>query len=93
MLALRLYVSQGSVSSAEAITNVERLRAALSDREIEVEIVDVRANPDVTESDRILATPTLLKLSPLPERRIVGDLRDVDLVARYLTAGSEDPPT
>ena len=89
MLALRLYVSHGSVSSAEAITNVERLRAKLADQQVDVEVVDVRENPDVTESDRILATPTLLKLSPLPQRRIVGDLRDVELVARYLTAGTE----
>jgi circadian clock protein KaiB len=87
-MRLRLYVSEGSMSSFSAIENVERLREILSDVEFELEIVDVRAHPEVTERDRILATPTLLKLSPEPNRRIVGDLGDVELVARYLTSGS-----
>jgi circadian clock protein KaiB len=87
-MRLRLYVSEGSMSSFSAIENVERLREILPDVEFELEIVDVRAHPEVTERDRILATPTLLKLSPEPNRRIVGDLGDVELVARYLTSGS-----
>ena len=86
-MQLRLYVSEGSMSSLAAVENVERLRKALPDTEFTLEIVDVRASPDVTEADRILATPTLLKLAPLPSRRIVGDLGDIELVARYLTAG------
>jgi circadian clock protein KaiB len=28
------------------------------------------------EKDRILATPTLLKVEPLPECRIIGDMSD-----------------
>ena len=84
---LRLYVSEGSMSSLAAVENIERLRKAMPDVEFTLEVVDVRENPEVTERDRILATPTLLKLSPEPPRRIVGDLGDLELVARYLTAG------
>ena len=84
-MRLRLYVSEGSISSATAVKNVERLRHALPDLDLEIEVVDVRHDPEVTERDRILATPTLLKLAPPPARRILGDLGDVQLVARYLT--------
>jgi circadian clock protein KaiB len=84
---LRLYVSEGSMSSLAAVENVERLREVRPELDFTLEIVDVRERPDITAEDRILATPTLLKLDPLPSRRIVGDLGDVDLVARYLTAG------
>jgi len=86
-MQLRLYVSEGSMSSLAAVENVERLREVRPELDLTLEIVDVRARPDITAEDRILATPTLLKVSPLPSRRIVGDLGDIDLVVRYLTAG------
>ena len=86
-MRLRLYVSDGSMSSLAAVENMDRLREAMPDLDFVLEVVDVRDDPDVTERDRILATPTLLKLEPEPPRRIVGDLGDIDLVARYLTAG------
>ena len=91
-MQLRLYVSEGSMSSLAAVENVERLKALLPEVDLVLEIVDVRSHPEVTERDRILATPTLLKVSPLPSRRIVGDLGDVALVARYLTAGDNAAP-
>lgn len=75
------------MSSLAAVENVERLREVRPELDLTLEIVDVRARPDITAEDRILATPTLLKVSPLPSRRIVGDLGDIDLVVRYLTAG------
>jgi len=40
----------------------------------ELDVIDVLAHPERAESARILATPTLLKLSPAPRVRIVGDL-------------------
>lgn len=88
-MRLRLYVSGGSMSSLAAVENMERLKEARPELDFVLEVVDVRENPEVTERDRILATPTLLKLEPDPPRRIVGDLGDLDLVARYLTAGSK----
>ena len=42
----------------------------------ELEIVDIYQQPDLAERDGILAAPTLLKVSPHPERRISGDLLD-----------------
>lgn len=39
-------------------------------------VIDVLQNPEKAEEDRIMATPTLLKESPPPVRRILGDLSD-----------------
>ena len=50
-----------------------RRRAAL-------EIVDVLENPGAAETDKILATPTLVKQLPPPLRRVIGDLSDKDKV-------------
>jgi hypothetical protein len=60
----------------------------------EVEVIDVLQFPDLAERERVLATPTLLKESPLPRRRITGDLSDLEQVLRIIapdTAESAAP--
>lgn len=56
----------------------------------DLEIVDIYQQPDLAERDGILAAPTLLKVAPLPERRITGDLLDE---SRLLRALEIDPAT
>ena len=75
-LILRLYVTGKTAASARAIGNLK----ALCSHDYEVEIVDVFENPQLAEDHKIMATPTLLKLLPLPLRRIIGDLSDTDKV-------------
>jgi circadian clock protein KaiB len=76
---LRLYVVGGTPPSERAVRGVERLRAEL-DGEADVEVVDLRERPDVAEQERIIATPLLVRVSPEPVRRIVGDLSDLERV-------------
>lgn len=42
----------------------------------EIEVVDLSKDPDKAKRASILSTPTLVKLSPPPSWRIVGDLSD-----------------
>ena len=46
----------------------------------ELEIVDIYQQPELAERDGILAAPILLRVAPLPERRIAGDLLDAERV-------------
>lgn len=57
--------------AVRALTDLceERLRGRY-----ELTVIDVLAHPERAERARILATPTLLKLSPAPPVRIIGDL-------------------
>ncbi len=50
----------------------------------EIEIVDVFVEPKRALQDGIFLTPTLIKLSPLPVRRIVGTLNEPLTVLRAL---------
>ena len=43
-------------------------------------IIDVLERPQLAEEDKILATPTLIRESPTPPRRIIGDLSDPEKV-------------
>jgi circadian clock protein KaiB len=42
----------------------------------QLEVVDAAERPDLAEDERILATPTVIRLAPLPQRRVIGDLSD-----------------
>lgn len=46
----------------------------------DLKIIDVLKNPQLAEDDKILATPTLIKVLPLPLRKIIGDLSDKEKV-------------
>jgi circadian clock protein KaiB len=70
----RLYVAGATLGSTRA---VEALRATCDEHlhgRYEIEVVDVYQQPLLAVNDEILAVPTLVKRSPAPVLRIVGDL-------------------
>lgn len=73
---LRLYVSEGTVHSARARVAIEELCRELPPPGCTLEVIDVVSQPELAEQDRVLATPTLVRLLPTPVRKIVGDLSD-----------------
>jgi CheY-like chemotaxis protein len=73
---LTLYVMGSSKRSSTAAAALQALCDAELAGRYALEIVDVRRRPDMAERDKIIATPTLIKRSPAPERRILGDLED-----------------
>jgi circadian clock protein KaiB len=49
--------------------------------EYDLEVIDVIVSPQEAEDHKIIATPTLIRMSPEPIRRIIGDLSDGERVA------------
>jgi circadian clock protein KaiB len=73
---LRLYVSARMPRSAQAIATLTALcREHLAGR-VDLEVIDVDADPKVAQREQIFALPTLVKELPEPLRRFVGDLAD-----------------
>ncbi|MGL4460702.1 MAG: circadian clock KaiB family protein [Planctomycetia bacterium] len=71
-----LYVAGHSVRSRTAIENLERFGSETLKGDYEMVVVDVLVTPAAAEEARILATPTLVRESPPPPLRVVGDLSD-----------------
>ena len=85
----RLYVVDEGPSSARAIANLSAIcKNHLPDNH-QIEIVDLLQDPRRVLSDHILATPTLIKLSPAPVRKIIGDLGEEAKV--LLALGLQQP--
>ncbi len=75
-LQLRLYVAGNAPNSLLAIANAQAICDESFAGNHALELVDVLEHPERGLADRILVTPTLLKLAPLPTHRIIGNLSD-----------------
>ena len=94
-LQLELYVVGQSLKSTTAVDNVRRICAARAFARYELSVIDVLEHPAAAEAANVVATPTLIKTSPPPVRRIIGDLTAVDAVAQALgidAQGTEPEP-
>jgi circadian clock protein KaiB len=87
--ALTLFVSGASELSARAITNATRLCEAHLGGHYRLSVVDVHSDAAAVLSSHVVAVPTLVRVSPLPVRKIAGDLSNADdvLLALLLRAG------
>ena len=84
MFKFRLYVAGDALNSAQALANLSAFcQVQLPDRH-EIEIVDVFREPKRALADGVFMTPTLVKLAPLPTRKIVGTLSHMKPVLRAL---------
>lgn len=84
-----LFIAGNEPNSVAALANLHRLREAVPECEIDLEVVDVLQHHPVALERRILVTPCLVLVHPLPEVMIVGSLTDLDRVrlALRLPAG------
>ncbi|MEO8451758.1 MAG: circadian clock KaiB family protein [Gemmatimonadota bacterium] len=74
LVKLRLYVAGDGPNSLLAIANLNAIcREHLPDQ-YHVQLVDVLLDPQRALADGVFLTPTLVKLSPGPIRKIVGTL-------------------
>ena len=85
-LQLRLYVAGSAPNSLRAIANAKSICEEHFASGHQLEIVDLLVHPRRALADGIIVTPTLLKLSPLPVQRIVGDLSDASQVCLALAS-------
>ena len=70
----RLYVAGDALNSSQALSNINALCREHLPGRYDIEVVDVFRDPKRALADGIFMTPTLVKLAPSPNRRIVGTL-------------------
>lgn len=71
---LCLFVAGATTRSREAIRHVRQLCADGLAGGGRLEVVDIYQQPQLARLNQIVATPTLIRKSPRPERRFVGSL-------------------
>ena len=84
---LRLYVSGSTSKSALAVENIKRICEQHLKNRYDLEVIDIYQQPSLARDEQIVAVPTLIKRFPLPPRRLIGDLSNVEKVLLGLDLG------
>ncbi len=77
---LRLYITGMTPRAERAVANLQRICDEELGGKYTLIVVDVLEQPQLAEDEKILATPTLIKVLPAPLRRIIGDMSDTEKV-------------
>jgi circadian clock protein KaiB len=86
ILRLRLYIAGQAPNSVRAIANCRAICDEHFASGHELEIVDLLEHPKRAVADGVIVTPTLLKVLPLPARRLIGSLSDTSQVLLALSS-------
>ena len=77
---LKLYITGMSPISLSSIANARRLCEEHLAGRYSLEVIDLYQQPERLQDAQITALPTLIRESPPPLRRVVGDLSDTQQV-------------
>jgi circadian clock protein KaiB len=79
-LELRLYVAGQTPKSLAALANLKKICHEHLNGSYKLQVIDLVKTPQLAQGDQILAIPTLVRKLPVPIRKIIGDLSDVERV-------------
>jgi len=80
----RLFLAGGAPNSVRAFANLYAICQKHFPESYRIEVIDVLKEPMRALAEAILVTPAVIKLSPLPEQQIIGNLSEEEEVLRAL---------
>lgn len=81
---LSLYVMDEAPRSRNAIENLHNICERYLKGHYRIKVIDLSKHPELAVRDRIVAIPTLIRVSPPLDRRIIGDLSNQAKVMKGL---------
>lgn len=81
---MQLYIAGETALSQDAQHNLQQLAVQWLQSTDIIKIIDITHDPAWAVEKKIVITPTLIRVQPRPEIRIVGDLSQLEVVAREL---------
>jgi circadian clock protein KaiB len=81
---LRLYITGATPNSTKAIKNIKSICHQHLEGRYNLKIIDIYQQPELAKKDQVIALPLLVKLSPLPIKRLIGNLSDTEKVLKGL---------
>jgi circadian clock protein KaiB len=81
---LRLYVAGSTPQSSRAITNIKTICETHLKDHYALTVVDLYEDKERAQDDQVEVAPTLIRLFPLPVRRLIGNLSQTERVLAAL---------
>lgn len=82
---LRLFVAGHNANTQKILQTLHQILEQSFLHPYTLKVVDVLKHPEQAEADSVSATPTLVKVSPPPIRRLVGDLDHASKILQMST--------
>lgn len=77
---LKLYITGKTARTETAVNMLKKICEEELQGRYQLNVIDILEYPQLAEDEKILATPTLIKVLPQPLRRIIGDLSNKEKV-------------
>ncbi|MBI2485646.1 MAG: circadian clock protein KaiB [Deltaproteobacteria bacterium] len=81
----KIYIAGHTPTSSYTVERFERFLKNRFKDQYSLKTIDVLQNPEMAEEDKIIATPSVVKVLPKPSRKIFGDLSDEERVIKALS--------
>ncbi len=81
---LHLYIAGATANSAHAVRVIRHICDHALKSRCRLRIIDIYESPQLARQAQIIAVPTLVRTTPPPVRKLVGDLSDHNRVLRFL---------
>ncbi len=81
---LKLFITGASPNSVRAINNIKNICEKYMKGKYVLDIIDIYQQPLLAQSEQVIALPLLIKLSPLPLKRLIGNMSDTEKVLKGL---------
>ena len=75
-----LYIAGATDKAVAALENIKKYCKENLTGKYDIIVVDLLKNPHLAETDQIFAIPTLVRKSPEPVRKVIGDLSNEEKV-------------
>lgn len=75
-----LYTFNQAPKSITAFANLKKICKEHLAGKCHIEVIDLLKNPQLAKGNQILAIPTVVRISPLPVIKVIGDLSNTERV-------------
>jgi circadian clock protein KaiB len=82
--SLRLFIAGASPVSVRAIQNIRKICEEFLTGRYDLEIIDAHQQPLMVKNEDVTAIPMLIKKTPYPKKRLIGDFSDREKVLKGL---------
>jgi circadian clock protein KaiB len=83
---LQLFVSSDNLATEKTLASIHQILEEGLTSPYTLKIIDISKYPEQAEKYQVSATPTLVRVSPEPIRRIIGELDDFQRVIKIISS-------
>jgi circadian clock protein KaiB len=82
-IMLKLYIIKQTPAATETILKLKSFLDSKFRNTYSLDVIDILSSPEKAIQDKVMASPTLIKVKPFPSKRIVGNIHYSRLLSEF----------